>query len=59
MLDELMQEAAEGLARPFAADDVIEHCDARLEGREPALRRPEPTADDGRRAADDDQEVLV
>ncbi len=55
----LMQEAAEGLARPFAADDVIEHCAARIEGREPVLARPEAPADDGRRAPDDDQEVLV
>ena len=55
----LMQEAAEGLARPFAADDVIEHCAARLDGREPVLSRPSEADGDAGRAPDDDQEVLV
>ncbi len=33
----LMREAAERLARPNAARDIIEYCDARLEGRSPQI----------------------
>ncbi len=51
----LMQEAAERLARPHAAQDIVEHCIARLEGREPALSRPEETAS----TEQGDQGVLV
>ena len=35
----LMREAADRLARPHAADDIIEHCTARLEGRPPHIQR--------------------
>lgn len=35
----LMREAAERLARPNAARDIIEHCNARLEGRSPRFAR--------------------
>ena len=38
----LMREAAERLARPDAARDIIEHCVARLEGRPPEI--PQPTS---------------
>ena len=33
----LMREASERLARPHAAQDIIEHCVARLEGRRPEI----------------------
>ncbi len=51
----LMQEAAERLARPYAAQDILEHCVARLEGREPVLIRPQETST----TTESDQGVLV
>jgi len=38
----LMREAAERLARPNAAEDVLEHCRATLEGRAPRLTKEAP-----------------
>ena len=35
----LMREAADRLARPHAATDIIEHCTARLDGRPPRIQR--------------------
>lgn len=35
----LMREAADRLARPHAAADIIEHCTARLDGRPPRILR--------------------
>ena len=35
----LMREAAERLARPHAAEDILEHCRADLEERMPDFRR--------------------
>ena len=35
----LMREAADRLARPHAAADIIEHCSARLDGRPPRIQR--------------------
>lgn len=36
----LMREAAQRLARPNAAKDIVEHCIAQLEGRAPKVDRP-------------------
>jgi UDP-N-acetylglucosamine--N-acetylmuramyl-(pentapeptide) pyrophosphoryl-undecaprenol N-acetylglucosamine transferase len=42
----LMGEAAERLARPHAADDIVEHCTARVEGRPPSLARAEAESEE-------------
>ena len=42
----LMREAAERLARPNAAEDVLEHCRATLEGRGPRLMEEAPEGEE-------------
>ena len=42
----LMREAAERLARPNAAEDVLEHCRATLEGRAPRLTEEAPEGEE-------------